>query len=100
MKVLATYLGFIHKNPKQNFYIIFKLSTAPYQPLAFEHPVIKYINPLSARPLSTVIFLKNYSKFDFVTHFSGITTELQSFVYHFVGNIKLLKSSNIFLEIL
>ena len=48
------------------------------------------INPLSARAFFWAFFLK-YRKFDFVTQFlRNGSTKIQSFVYHFVENFKLL----------
>ena len=47
------------------------------------------LNPLSARAFFWAFFL--YRKFDFVTQFlRNGSTKIQSFVYHFVENFKLL----------
>ena len=52
------------------------------------------INPLSARAFFGAFF--KYRKFDFVTQFlRNGSTKMQSFVYHFVENFKLLQENDV-----
>ena len=57
-----------------------------------------FLNPLRARAFFWALFF-NYRKFDFVTQFlRNESTKIQSFVYHFVENFKLLHENVKFLS--